>query len=200
MILDGFFHGVIWFKWKINMSYTPFTLSGKSYFRAGNFGQAPHRHPHGAYPYQAHRDPDLRLSTRVAGVIFALVTCSFAARAVLVFPEIGAAIPNEQILLSKNAQLGTTVNCMLWTFGAVSLVQQRQAAIIARLHRKALAMEGEKRVAEHQLRLSRDRHLPGIPHSTATRLPASHVLILQGELEVAFCGEAEGAEAAFVES
>ena len=106
----------------------------------------------------AHRDPDLRLSTRVAGVIFALVTCSFSARAALVFPEIGAAIPNEQILLSKNALLGTTVNCMLWTFGAVFLVQQRQAAVIARLHRDALAMEGEKRVAEHQLRLSRDLH------------------------------------------
>ena len=106
----------------------------------------------------AHRDPDLRLSTRVAGGIFALVSCSFALRAVLVFPEIGAAIPNEQILLSKNALLGTTVNCMLWTFGAVFLVQQRQASIIARLHRNALALEGEKRVAEHQLRLSRDLH------------------------------------------
>jgi len=106
----------------------------------------------------AHRDPDLRLSTRVAGGIFALVTCSFSVRAALVFPEIGAAIPNEQILLSKNALLGTTVNCMLWTFGAVFLVQQRQAAIIARLHRNALALEGEKRVTEHQLRLSRDLH------------------------------------------
>jgi signal transduction histidine kinase len=106
----------------------------------------------------AHRDPDLRLSTRVAGGIFALVSCSFALRAALVFPEIGAAFPNEQILLSKNALLGTTVNCMLWTFGAVFLVQQRQAAVIARLHRDALALEGEKRVLEHQQRLSRDLH------------------------------------------
>ena len=105
-----------------------------------------------------HRDLEVRLSTRVAGVIFLLVTCTFALRALLIFPEIHAAIPNRQILLNKHALLGTTVNCMLWTFGVCFLIQQRQTAVIARLHRRSLALEGEKCVLEHQQRLSRDLH------------------------------------------